>query len=103
MDFVLGAFKSHGGKSFLCLASTYENKKGEIKSRIVPTLQPGGIVTTPRTAVDYIVTEFGKARLKGCPTWRRDELLIEIAHPMFRDELIKEADRMKIWRKTNKI
>ncbi|NLF45793.1 MAG: butyryl-CoA:acetate CoA-transferase [Syntrophomonadaceae bacterium] len=103
VDFVLGAFKSHGGKSFLCLASTYENKKGEIKSRIVPTLQPGGIVTTPRTAVDYIVTEFGKARLKGCPTWRRAELLIEIAHPMFRDELIKEADRMKIWRKTNKI
>ena len=103
VDFVLGAFKSNGGKSFLCLSSTYKDKKGEIKSRIVPTLQPGSIVTTPRTAVDYIVTEFGKARLKGHPTWRRAEMLIEIAHPMFQDELVHEAQRMNLWRRTNKI
>ena len=66
-------------------------------SRIRPTLPNGSIVTTPRTCVDYIVTEYGIAHIKSNPTWRRAELLIELAHPNFRDELIKEAEKMKIW------
>jgi acyl-CoA hydrolase len=50
-----------------------------------------------------IVTEFGIANMKGKSTWERAEALIDIAHPKFKDELIKEAGDMKIWRKTNKI
>lgn len=102
LDFVTGAWYSREGKSFLCLNSTYTDKSGGMHSRIVPMLNQGSIVTTPRTAVDFIVTEFGKVRLKGKPTWERAELLISIAHPQFRDELINAADRMNIWRRTNK-
>lgn len=103
VDFVEGARYSKGGKSFLCLTSTYTDKEGKVHSRIVPTLEPGSIVTTPRASVDYLVTEYGLASVKGEATWKRAELLIELAHPQFRDELIKEAERMRIWRRTNKI
>jgi len=103
LNFVEGAYYSRGGKSFLCLTSTYTDKKGELHSRIVPTLAPGGIVTTPRASVDYIVTEYGKVCLKGRSTWARAEKLVNIAHPEFRDDLIKEAERMKIWRLSNKL
>ncbi len=51
----------------------------------------------------YIVTEYGAANLKGKSTWERAEKLINIAHPQFRDELIKEAEKMGIWTKTSKI
>lgn len=102
LDFVEGAHYSRDGKSFLCLTSTYQDKKGELHSRIVPTLQPGSIVTTPRASVDYIVTEYGKARVKGQSTWSRAEMLVNLAHPAFRDELIKEAQKMRIWRLSNK-
>ncbi|HZK44049.1 MAG TPA: acetyl-CoA hydrolase/transferase C-terminal domain-containing protein [Syntrophomonadaceae bacterium] len=102
LDFVTGAWHSKGGKSFLCLNSTYEDKEGQIHSRIVPTLKEGSIVTAPRTAVDFIVTEYGKVQLRGEPTWKRAELLISIAHPDFQDELIKMAEEMKIWRRSNK-
>lgn len=102
LDFITGAWYSKGGKSFLCLTSTYTDKEGEVHSRITPILTPGSIVTTPRTAVDFVVTEYGKVRLKGKPTWERAELLISIAHPRFRDELVREADRLKVWRPTNR-
>ncbi|MCX8012632.1 MAG: butyryl-CoA:acetate CoA-transferase, partial [Desulfobacterota bacterium] len=68
-----------------------------------PTLTPGAIVTDPRTATHKIVTEFGVADMKGKSTWERAEALINIAHPRFRDELIKEAEKMKIWRRSNRI
>ncbi len=102
LDFVTGAWHSKGGKSFLCLKSTYKDGEGKTHSRIVPTLKAGSIVTTPRTAVDFIVTEYGKVQLKGEPTWSRAELLINIAHPDFRDDLIKQAEEMRIWRRSNK-
>jgi acyl-CoA hydrolase len=102
LDFVTGAWYSKGGKSFMCLTSTFTDKEGNVHSRIVPMLTQGSIVTTPRTAVDFIVTEYGKVRLKGKPTWERAEMLISIAHPKFRDELIQEAERMNIWRRTNR-
>ena len=103
LDFVLGSHESNNGKSFITISSTFTDKDGQIHSRIVPVHTPGTIVTTPRHAVDYIVTEFGVERLAGCPTWMRTEKLINIAHPNFRDELIKEAERMGIWRQSNKI
>lgn len=103
LDFVEGAWYSKGGKSFLCLTSTFTDKKGTVHSRIVPTLKTGSIVTTPRTLVDYVVTEYGMAQMKGQPTWSRAEKLINLAHPDFRDDLIRQAQEMKIWRRTNKI
>jgi len=101
LDFVMGAYLSNGGKSFICLSSTY-GKCGETRSRIVPTLTPGSIVTAGRSCVQWVVTEFGKVNLKGKSTWERAEALISIAHPDFREELIREAERMKIWRNRNR-
>lgn len=103
LDFVEGAWYSPGGKSFLCLTSTYVDHQGNERSRIVPTLKPGSVVTTPRASVEYIVTEYGKANMKGQSSWSRAERLIEIAHPRFRDELIKAAEEMRIWRRSNRI
>lgn len=103
LDFVEGAWYSKGGKSFLCLTSTFTDKNGTVHSRIVPTLKAGSIVTTPRTLVDYVVTEYGIAQMKGQPTWSRAEKLISLAHPDFRDDLIRQAQDMKLWRRTNKI
>ncbi len=103
LDFIFGAFMSHGGKGFICLSSTFTDKNGNVKSRIRPMLTPGAIVTVPRSITHYVATEFGIAQLKGKSTLERAEALIGIAHPDFRDELVKEAQAMKIWRKTNRI
>ena len=104
LDFVLGAYLSKGGKSFICCSSTMTDKKtGELKSRIVPTLSTGSIVTDTRANIHYLVTEYGKVNLKGLSTWKKAEKIISVAHPQFRDELIKEAEKMKIWRRTNKL
>ena len=102
LDFVMGAYLSNGGKSFICLSSSYQDKDGNLKSRILPTLKPGSICTTPRSVVQYIVTEYGIADMKGKNTWQRAEALISLAHPTFREELIQEAEKMGIWRKSNK-
>ena len=89
-QFVRGAYASKGGKSFICLASTFE-KKGERKSRIVTALTKGNIVTTPRSDMMYVVTEYGMVNLKGRTVAERAQLLISIAHPDFREELSREA------------
>lgn len=103
LDFVIGAFHSKGGKSFLAFSSTYKDKEGQLYSRIKPLLTPGGIVTVPRTQVQYVVTEFGKVNMKARSIWGRAESLINIAHPHFREELIRAAQEMKIWSRTNRI
>ena len=102
LDFVMGAYLSKGGKSFICLSSTMTGKDGQLKSRIVPTLTPGSICTDPRSCVHYIVTEYGMVNLKGLSTWERAEALISIAHPDFREQLIQDAEKMHIWRRSNK-
>jgi butyryl-CoA:acetate CoA-transferase len=99
-DFVAGAAKSRGGKAFLCLRST-RIIGGEPVSRIVPDIQ--GLISIPRASAFYIVTEYGKVCLKGKSTWGMAEGLISIAHPDFRDDLIKAAQSKGIWRKSNKI
>ena len=102
LDFVLGAYLSNGGKSFICCSSTFTDKEGNLKSRILPTLNPGSIVTDTRANVHYVVTEYGKVNLKGLSSWQKCEALISIAHPQFRDELIAEGEKLKIWRRSNK-
>ncbi|MFA9423144.1 MAG: butyryl-CoA:acetate CoA-transferase [Sedimentibacter sp.] len=102
LDFVLGAYLSKGGKSFICCSSTYKTRDGEIKSRILPALNLGSIVTDTRANVHYLVTEYGKVNLKGLSTWQRSEAIISIAHPDFREQLIREAEKINIWRKSNK-
>jgi len=102
LDFIFGSYRSAGGKGFICLSSTVKGKDGQLVSRIKPAITPGGIITDPRTINYYVVTEYGIAMLKAKTTWQRAEALINIAHPMFRDELIKDAQNMKIWVKTNK-
>lgn len=102
LDFVLGAYLSKGGKSFICCSSTYKTKDGQLKSRILPTIETGSVVTATRTNLHYLVTEYGKVNLKGLSAWQRAEAIISIAHPDFREQLIKEAEKMKIWRRSNK-
>ena len=96
-DFVLGAYLSKGGKSFICLSSTHADKDGTLHSRIRPTLQNGSVVTDTRVNTMYVVTEYGCVCLKGLTVWERAEKLISIAHPDFREELIREAEKQKIW------
>jgi acyl-CoA hydrolase len=90
LQFVRGAYASKDGKSFICLASTYD-KGGERRSRIVHQLTPGNIVTTPRSDVMYIVTEYGMVNLKGKSVPERALALIAIAHPDFRESLERRA------------
>lgn len=90
LQFVRGAYASKGGKSFICLASTYE-RKGVRKSRIALELTPGNVVTTPRTDMMYVVTEYGIANLKGKSVAERAKALIGLAHPDFREGLARGA------------
>jgi acyl-CoA hydrolase len=89
-QFVRGAYASRGGKSFICLSSTY-HKRGERRSRIVFELTPGNVVTTPRSDIMYVVTEFGMTNLKGKSVAERAMALISLAHPDFRECLERQA------------
>ena len=88
VDFIRGAAHSKGGKPIIALPSTAKND--EI-SRIVPFLKKGAGVVTTRADVKYVVTEYGVANLHGRNLQERTVALINIAHPKFRTDLIKEA------------
>lgn len=103
LDYVMGAYQSKGGKSFICCSSTFTDKAGNVHSRILPVLNPGSIATDTRSNVQYIVTEYGMVNLKGASRWDRAEKLISIAHPKFREQLIQAAEKQGIWRQSNKI
>jgi acyl-CoA hydrolase len=90
LQFVRGAYASSGGKSFICLSSVYE-RRGVRKSRIVLDLTPGNVVTTPRTDMMYVVTEYGMVNLKGKSVPERVAAMISLAHPEFRDGLAAQA------------
>ena len=93
LEWVLGSQWSRGGKSILALRSSYRDKQGQLHSKIVPQLAPGTIVTTPRTCVQYVATEYGVADLRYKSVSERARALIAIAHPDFRAELRAEFRR----------
>ena len=92
-DFVRAANRSRGGKAFIVLPST---AKDDTISRIAPTLTPGTHVTTSKNDIDYVVTEYGVAQLRGQSAQHRAKALISIAHPKFRDELTEAAKKMNL-------
>ena len=97
LDYVTAAQESKGGKSFICMTSSYVDRAGVRHSRIVPHFG-GDIITTPRTQAFWVVTEYGAVNLAGASAWERTERLIGIAHPDFRAELEKAARAQKIFR-----
>ena len=96
-DYVRGAQLAKGGKSFLAFKSTLGvNPDGSPKSRIVPYFPPATIVTTPRSDVQYVVTEYGEVNLKTLTMRDRTRALIGLAHPDCRPELTAQAKKMGI-------
>lgn len=89
LEWVVGSQWSKGGKSIIALKSSYRDKSGVLHSKIRPSLPAGSIITTPRTCVQYVVTEYGVANLKYKSVTERARALIAIAHPDFREELKK--------------
>lgn len=93
LDFVRGAFNSAGGKSFIAF---YATAHGSQVSRVVSRFAPGTVVTTPRMDVHYLATENGVVNLKGKSTRERALDIISLAHPRFREDLLKEAEQMRL-------
>lgn len=91
LDYAKGAAMSKGGQSYLCMSSTVKNKDGTVSSTITLNLPAGEVVTTPRSEVMYVVTEFGIADLQNQPIRERVKRMIAIAHPDFREDLHKQA------------
>ncbi len=90
LQFVRAAYASNGGKSFICMSSTYE-RDGIRRSRVVLDLTPGNVVTVPRSDMMYVVTEYGLVNLKGKSIPERAKAMISLAHPDFREDLEREA------------
>lgn len=100
-DTAIGAQNAKGGKSFIALYSTAmvrnpETGEKEEKSKILPQLTPGAAVSLSRNDVDFVVTEYGIAALRGTTIQERVERLIAIAHPKYREWLYEEAMRLEI-------
>lgn len=93
-DMSYGAIHSKGGRCIIALPSTQKN---DTLSTITAQLTPGSAVTTPRNTIDYVVTEYGIAPLRGRNFKQRVENLIAIAHPDFRAQLRKDAQRLMLW------
>ena len=101
LDYLTGAAMARGGKAFICMTSSFVDASGTRRSRVLPHFN-GDIVTDPRSQAYYIVTEYGAVNLAGRSTWERAELLVSIAHPDFRGELIAAAEKQNIWRRSNR-
>ena len=91
MDFLEGAYRSVGGKGYICINSARKTKDGTLKSNIVPFIPGGSTVSAPRTMIQSVATEYGIANLSGKTLRERAEAMIAIAHPDFRDELEQYA------------
>lgn len=94
LDFLEGAFRSEGGKGFICLASTHKKKDGSLKSNIVPFVPGGSVISAPRSMIQYVATEYGVVKLSGLSLRERAKAITSIAHPEFREELERYAREM---------
>src|SRR5260370_19608136 len=95
LQFMRGAYASHGGKAFICMSSAYE-RGGQRARRIVARFADSNVGTTPRTDVMYVVTEYGIVNLKGKSVPERARALISIAHPDFREDLERQARHYRL-------
>jgi len=95
-EFVQGAYLSPGGKSILCIKSSATVKE-KLSSNILSNLPPGSSVTVPRFFTDTVITEYGVAEILHQSKIERTHSLIEIAHPLFRENLVEEAKKMSLW------
>jgi len=95
LDFLEGAYRSKGGKGFICLNSARKDKEGNLKSNIVPFIPGGSVVSGPRTMIQYVATEYGVVKLSGLSLRERAQAMISIAHPAFHAEL--EAYAKETW------
>jgi len=95
LDFLEGAYRSEGGKGFICLNSARKDKEGNLKSNIVATIPGGSVVSGPRTMIQYVATEYGVVKLSGLSLRERAQAMISIAHPAFHAEL--EAYAKETW------
>ena len=93
-DFAYGAYHSRGGRGIIAIAST---TKGGMVSKIQPQLSPGAVVSITRNIADYVVTEYGVAKLKNRTVRQRVENLIAVSHPDFRADLRRQADKLMLW------
>ncbi len=93
-DFAYGVFRSKGGRGIIAISST---AKGGTISKIQPVLPAGSAVSISRNIVDYVVTEYGIAKLRNRSVRQRVEALISIAHPDFRKDLRREAEKLMLW------
>ena len=91
MDFLEGAFRSRGGRGYICINSSRRDKEGNLRSNIVPTIPGGSTISVPRTMVECVATEYGVAHLHGLSLGERAAAMAAIAHPDFREELYKYA------------
>ena len=91
MDFLEGAFRSQGGKGFICMNASRVTKDGERKSNILPAIPGGSTVSAPRTMIQYVATEYGVVKLSGLSVLERAQAMISVAQPDFREELTKYA------------
>lgn len=94
VDMAVGAAHAKNGRNIIATAST---KKGGTVSTIMAQLEPGSVVTLGRNQLDYVVTEYGIAPLRGRSVRQRVENLIAVAHPDFRAELRKQAQELMLW------
>lgn len=95
LDFLEGAYRSNGGKGFICLNAARTDKDGNLKSNIVPFIPGGSVVSGPRTMIQYVATEYGVVKLSGLSLRERAQAMISIAHPAFHAEL--EAYAKETW------
>ena len=91
LDFLEGAYRSRGGKGFICLNSARKDKEGNLKSNILPFIPGGSVVSAPRTMIQHVATEYGVVKLSGLTLRERANAMISIAHPAFREELARYA------------
>lgn len=91
MDFLEGAYRSRGGKGFICIHSSRLDKEGRRRSNIVAAIPSGSTVSVPRTMIQYVATEYGVVCLSGKTLRERAEAMASIAHPDFREELARSA------------